>query len=121
MMRLGSVILKVQSTCVADQMWYFPLLKPYYDHIPVKADLSDLKEQLEWCHGHDEECRTIASNAQQLYEKYLSREGILDYLQHICEGISSRWLHIPTWAQGGLPTIPRPHIPQLISHACAQV
>ena len=29
MMRLGSVILKVESKCVADQMWYFPLLKPY--------------------------------------------------------------------------------------------
>lgn len=61
MMRLGSVILKVvsndnkistdykcfflfflfkvESKCVADQMWYFPLLKPFYDHVPVKADL----------------------------------------------------------------------------------
>ena len=27
-------------------MWYFPLLKPFEDHVPVKADLSDLAEQI---------------------------------------------------------------------------
>jgi hypothetical protein len=37
MMQMGSVILKCDSMCVADQMWYFPLLRPYYDHVPVKA------------------------------------------------------------------------------------
>ena len=46
MMQLGSVILKVESQCVADEMWYFPLLKPYYDHVPVKANLSDLKDRI---------------------------------------------------------------------------
>ena len=30
MMQLGSVILKVESQCVADQMWYFPLLRYSY-------------------------------------------------------------------------------------------
>ena len=47
MMCLGSVILKVTSACVADQMWYFPLLRPYYDHVPVRGDLSDLVTQIE--------------------------------------------------------------------------
>ncbi|CAN0434369.1 unnamed protein product [Scytosiphon promiscuus] len=46
MMRLGSVILKVTSRCVADSMWYFPLLEPWVDHVPVKADLSDLEEKI---------------------------------------------------------------------------
>lgn len=68
MMQLGSVILKVDSLCVADQMWYFPLLQPYVDHVPVKADLSDLREVLEWCHAHDEECEKIAARAQELYK-----------------------------------------------------
>ena len=39
MMRLGSVILKVAPRQVADRMWYFPLLKPYVDHVPVKGRL----------------------------------------------------------------------------------
>lgn len=70
MMQLGSVILKVESQCVADQMWYFPLLRPYYDHIPVKADLSDLQSVLEWCHAHDEECQLIAQRAKEVYGEY---------------------------------------------------
>lgn len=81
MMRLGSVILKVESSCVADQMWYFPLLRPYEDHVPVKADLSDLKEKIEWCRSHDEECKKIAQRAKELYDRFVSKEGILDYMQ----------------------------------------
>jgi Glycosyl transferase family 90 len=81
LMRLGSVILKVQSHQVADQLWYFPLLKPYQDHIPVKADLSDLAEKIEWCREHDEECRQIVENCQQIYTKYVARDGLLDYVQ----------------------------------------
>jgi hypothetical protein len=81
MMVLGSVILKVDSRCVADQLWYFPLLEPYYDHVPVKADLSDLAEQIEWCRTHDEECKLIASRARMIHDRFLSKEGILDYMQ----------------------------------------
>jgi hypothetical protein len=81
MMVLGSVILKVESRCVADQLWYFPLLEPYYDHVPVKADLSDLAEQIEWCRTHDEECKQIAKRAREIHDRFLSKEGILDYMQ----------------------------------------
>jgi hypothetical protein len=81
MMCLGSVILKVDSLCVADEMWYFPLLRPYVDHVPVKADLSDLAEKIEWCRQHDDQCREIARTARLLHDRYISREGILDYLQ----------------------------------------
>jgi hypothetical protein len=64
MMSLGSVILKVESTCVAGSMWYFPLVKEYYDHVPVKADMSDLEEKLKWCQENDDKCREIAANAK---------------------------------------------------------
>ena len=37
---------QVESRCVADSMWYFPLLEPWVDHVPVKADLSDLEEKI---------------------------------------------------------------------------
>jgi hypothetical protein len=97
MMLLGSVILKVDSQCVADQMWYFPLLQPYVDHVPVKADMSDLKEQIEWCRQHDDECREIARRAQELYYKYVCREGILDYMQMVCVEIHKRRVSQPQW------------------------
>jgi len=127
MMSLGSVILKVESTCVADQMWYFPLLQPFVDHIPIKADYSDLYEKLLWCHEHDEECARIAANAKAFYQKYISKEGILDYLQCICLEIAKRWKSVPSfllnnsWTKNNkswiptslpVPTIPRKYTDQ---------
>ena len=107
---LGSVILKVESKCVADSMWYFPLLRPYIDHVPVKADLSNLLEQIEWCRNNDEKCRIIANNAYNLYNKYISRNGILDYLQAICIEISKRTLIAPSYATGGIVHLPPPDL-----------
>lgn len=90
MMRLNSVILKVASTCAADQMWYFPMLRPYYDHIPVKSDLSDIVEKIEWCRAHDMECQQIALNARALFDRYISRDGIMDYMQTVFAEIGKR-------------------------------
>ncbi|CAM9364725.1 unnamed protein product, partial [Phaeothamnion confervicola] len=85
MMRLGSVIIKVESSCVADLMWYFPLLRPWVDHIPVKADLSDLADKIAWCRAHDDECRKIAAAGQALYERFVGRDAALDYLQAVSQ------------------------------------
>lgn len=123
MMQLGSVILKVESACVADSMWYFPLLKPYVDHVPVKADLSDLRQVLEWCHNHDEECRQIAERAREIYRRYISREGIMDYLQTVCKEIALRWRSLPAWCAEAPEESPPPLVPRYEeivgrTHAC---
>lgn len=97
MMRLGSVILKVEPRQVADRMWYFPLLKPYHDHVPVKADLSDLEEKIAWCRAHDDECREIGENAKKFYEKYVGRSALLDYVEVVCKNIAKRHVNPPTW------------------------
>jgi hypothetical protein len=108
MMQLGSVILKVDSSCVADQMWYFPLLQPFVDHVPIKADLSDLAEKIEWCRNHDEECQQIVANARQLYDEYISRDGILDYMQTIFTEIAKRYHDDPIWSTSCPPAKPVP-------------
>lgn len=97
MMRLGSVILKVESIGVADKMWYFPLLRPWYDHIPINPDLSDLKSKIEWCINHDKECEIIAENAKKLYNKYMNENGILDYLEVFCHELSQKFEYPPKW------------------------
>mmetsp|Transcript_32418 Transcript_32418/g.30923 ORF Transcript_32418/g.30923 Transcript_32418/m.30923 type:complete len:527 (+) Transcript_32418:216-1796(+) len=98
MMQLGSVILKVDSLCVADQMWYFPLLVPFRDHVPVKSDLSDLEEKIKWCRDNDDKCKIIAKNAQELYKLYVSRDGILDYMQAVCVETAKKCRSAPVWA-----------------------
>jgi hypothetical protein len=97
MMRLGSVILKVESAQVADRMWYFPLLQPYEDHIPIRADLSDLEEKIRWCRQNDDTCRKIGENAKAFYQKYVAREALLDYVEMVCRQISSRFVQAPPW------------------------
>mgnify|MGYP003865582359 CR=1 FL=1 len=91
LLRLGSVILKVESRQVADRLWYFPLLQPGVDHVPIKADLSDLEEKIGWCREHDNECRIIAENAKHFYDKYVARAALLDYVQMTCQQIAQRY------------------------------
>ena len=118
MMRLGSVILKVDRSCVADQMWYFPLLRPYYDHVPVKADLSDLKEKIEWCRSHDAECKQIAANASYIYDRYISKEGVLDYIQLVFFEISKRWRYVSSWAYNPNSLSSPPAVKYNINNQC---
>ena len=141
MMRLGSVILKVRKRCslrniscvastlitalncvvqvaprqVADTMWYFPLLQPYVDHVPVKADLSDLEEKIRWCRENDDKCRRIGENAKIFYEKYVSRNALLDYVEMVCKQISKRFVNPPDWwapptAEGTTPSLRKPGV-----------
>ena len=97
MMRLGSVILKVESRQVAEEMWYFPLLKPYHDHVPVKADLSDLEEKIRWCRENDDKCREIGKNCKIFYEKYVAKSALLDYVEMCCKQIAKRYVDPPKW------------------------
>ena len=70
---MASSSMQVAPSHVADTMWYFPLLQPFVDHVPVKADLSDLEEKIRWCRENDDKCRQIGENAKILYEKYVPR------------------------------------------------
>ena len=88
-MKMGILVLKVESLYTnANQLWFFPMIKEYVHYVPVKADLSDLKQQIDWCREHDDECRKIAENSFEFYEKYLSINPILDYWQLILSKIS---------------------------------
>jgi hypothetical protein len=77
-MNMGCVILMVDSNW---KMWFKDLLLPYKHYIPIKSDLSDLISQIKWCRDHDDKCQEIVSNAQDFFNTYLQRDGIMDYMQ----------------------------------------
>jgi hypothetical protein len=89
----GSLVLLAESKW---KMWYSRFLKPFVHYVPVKHDLSDLIDKIEWCRTHDAECQEIIANAIAFYDKYLGVDGILDYLQIVFTHISDR-IHGYTW------------------------
>jgi len=96
-------------------MWYFPLLQPYVDHVPVKADLSDLEEKIRWCRANDDKCRQIGENAKLFYEKYVARNALLDYVEMVCKQVSKRFVKPPDWwapptAEGPVPSLRKPDL-----------
>ncbi len=86
-MSMGCCILLVKSTIPNEtfgwKMWFSHLLKPYIHYVPVKSDLSDLIEKIQWCRDNDEKCKEISQEALKFYQTYLSRESILDYMQNL--------------------------------------
>ena len=82
-MLMGSCILLVDTPY---ELWFRKYLVEYEHFIPVKHDLSDLIEKIEWCIDNDDKCKIIAQNALEFYNKYLNESGVLDYLQAlICD------------------------------------
>jgi hypothetical protein len=59
----GCCVLKVESQHNFAQ-WYYDRLKPFEHYVPVKPDMSDLLDQIEWARSHDSEARQIAANGQ---------------------------------------------------------
>ena len=76
---MNSVVLIVKSDY---KMWFTDLLVEYKHYVPVKPDLTDLIKQIEWCISNDKKCKKIAENAVKFYNKYLTKDAILDYMQH---------------------------------------
>ena len=59
----GSCILRVAS---ARRQWYHHQLTAWKHMVPIRADLSDLEQKLQWCRSHLGESEQIAQQGQQL-------------------------------------------------------
>lgn len=94
-MSMGCCILLVESKIPTLQsgwkMWFHDFLKPYVHYVPVKFDLSDLVAKIEWCREHDEECKKIAENALTFSSVFLSKDGVLDYMQALLVKLHNKY------------------------------
>lgn len=79
MLQSKSTILLVEST-ENYLLWFQPLLKPWRHYVPVKADMSDLEEKIQWCISHDSESKKIAERAYRVYERHVRFP--LDYVAY---------------------------------------
>ena len=84
---MGVTILLVDSEF---KLWYSQLLEPWKHYVPVKHDLSDLIDKIKWCLSHDSECERMAHESLAFYNKYLCKEGIMDYMCSLLTNLKAR-------------------------------
>jgi hypothetical protein len=48
--------------------------------VPIKENLSDLFEKIEWAKAHDKESRAIAEKSTEFVKKNLSAESVFQYM-----------------------------------------
>lgn len=100
---LGFCILNVESKY---KLWFEQWLIPYEHYIPIKHDLSDLVEKIEWCLSNDVKCKTISENANKFYKKYFNRDFIYDYLCNSINLIANNYQQLSKYEnQSGLKKI----------------
>lgn len=87
---MGSTILKVDSL-YDYKLWFSDHLIEYYHYLPIKSDLSDLKNAINNCKENDMICERIAKNAQELFHKIINRKYISMYVANLINSISNNY------------------------------
>ena len=59
------------------------LMRPWIDYVPIKMDMSDLEEKIEWVRQNDQKARKIAESGKRRVRSLLSDENLACYMQHL--------------------------------------
>lgn len=73
----GSVPVIISET----YYWFKDKIKPWVHYVPVKADFSDLAENVRWIMENDDEARKIAENALEFCRTELTPEKQRQYIE----------------------------------------
>lgn len=72
---LGCCILKIGSANGYKQ-WYYDKLVPWYHYVPVRPDLSDLRQQIDFCMSNPSISRLIAKQGRELAQSLLYQQEL---------------------------------------------
>jgi hypothetical protein len=74
----------------SDEIQYFySALKPYVHYLPIKHDMSDLLEKIQWAKTHDAECRQIAKTGRQFALDHFMPNQIYAYLYWVLDNYAT--------------------------------
>lgn len=76
----GSLILMVETPY---RLWFERGLKPGVHYVPIKADLSNLLEKIDWCRTHDAQCEQMAQSALLFFQTVLNGESCVQYVYEL--------------------------------------
>lgn len=86
----GSLVFKQESP---DIMYFYPELIAWEHYVPVKNDLSDLVEKIQWAKKHDGKAREMAGKAREFALTHLMPDQILAY----CYAVLCRYASLQTF------------------------
>lgn len=69
--------------------YFYEDLEPFVHYVPVKRDLSDFIDQVQWVRNNPEKCKEIACNAQEYALENFTYEKILDRIREVNKNINS--------------------------------
>jgi hypothetical protein len=88
MLASGCVVLKVESSNAAPDLWYSHMLRPNVHYVPIHEDLSNLLETIRALEADLPRAQAIADNARTFWEHNLSRTALVNYVGTVCAAIS---------------------------------
>lgn len=116
----GSGSVPVMITHPDNRYWFRKHLKPMVNYVPIKYDLSDLKEQIDWLVANDDKAKEIASNAMLLSDTIFTPEYQRSYIdesiREILYGASSE-LQKGFLEKSRVPSDINEHLPTLYRYA----
>lgn len=80
MLGSGSVVFKVESSCVASELWFTHMLTENEHYISIASDFSNLLAKIDELEANPLKAQAIANNSRAFWEKYLSHDGVVKYM-----------------------------------------
>jgi len=88
MFALGSVILLIDTGW---EEWYWSMLQPFVHYVPIKADISDACEKLQWLRENPEEAEAIANRGRDFIEGCLNLDMVNIYCAEVMRQMGELW------------------------------
>ena len=76
----GNLVFKVESPY---ENWWYPTIEPWKHYIPIRSDLSDLRQQYEWAESHPEEVQQIRQQGQAICTYSTSDVKVMAFHRHV--------------------------------------
>lgn len=83
----GSGAVPIMITHPDNEYWFRRHLTPMVNYVPIRYDLSDLKEQIDWLVANDDKAKEIARNAMLLSDTIFAPEYQMSYIDSAIRNI----------------------------------
>ncbi|CAL1582737.1 unnamed protein product [Knipowitschia caucasica] len=79
---------------------FYSQLQPWIHYVPIRADLSDLLEKIQWAKNHDDQARSIAQRGQQFARSHLMGDQIFCYYYKLFQKYAALQITEPKVREG---------------------